>query len=74
MAEPLVPDIPSMITCRYCGNPRFAAGEIVPNPDGGYDVVAICRECKGPNPIMWDDDPQMAKMLLQFFAAGFQKG
>lgn len=60
--------------CLACGNDRFGAGVIEPSPQGGFDVIMPCKACGAPNQAMHDDDPEMAQMLLSFFAADPSEG
>jgi predicted nucleic-acid-binding Zn-ribbon protein len=60
----------TVATCVRCGSDSFRAGEIEPAPEGGFYVVMPCAKCHYPNHIFHDHDPEFAKMLMEFFAAG----
>jgi len=57
-----------MITCTRCGSETFRAGVIELSPQGGFDVVLPCSNCGTPNPLLHENDPELAKMLFSFFA------
>lgn len=62
-------DQAGQIRCIDCGSERFKAGEIEMSPGGGFDVVMPCVACGTHNVVLHDSDPEVAKMLLGFFAA-----
>jgi hypothetical protein len=55
------------ITCVNCGSSKFLAGELQLSEEGGFDVVMPCAECKTPNPVLHDNEPEFAQLLLKFF-------
>ena len=57
------------IACVSCGEERFGAGVIEASPLGGFDVLMPCKNCRTMNMVLHDDDPEMAQLLLSFFAA-----
>ena len=62
-------DSEGQVRCVECSSSRFRAGEIELSPGGGFDVVMPCAECGTPNTVFHDEDPEMARTLLGFFAA-----
>jgi hypothetical protein len=56
-----------VITCVSCGSDRFNAGEIEISEDGGFNVVMPCAQCGTPSRAIHDDDPEFAKLLIDFF-------
>ena len=57
-----------VIACVSCGEERFGAGVIEASPLGGFDVLMPCKNCRTMNAVLHDDDPEMAQLLLSFFA------
>ena len=56
------------IACVSCGSTKFLAGELEQDPQGGFNVVMPCAECKTPNSVLHDDEPEFAQLLLDFFS------
>jgi len=61
---------PMRAICIKCGSERFAAGEIVPSLEGGFDVIMPCAVCQAPNAMLHGEDAELARLLVDFFAAG----
>lgn len=58
-----------VITCVNCGSDRFKAGQIELNEGGGFNVVMPCASCGTPSSVIHDNDPEFAKLLLDFFGS-----
>ena len=62
------------ITCGSCGSDRFKSGEIELDPEGGFTVVMPCAECGTPSRVIKDEDPEFAKLLMEFFGHAEEVG
>lgn len=63
-----------VITCASCGSDRFRAGELEINEDGSFTVVMPCAECGTPSKQIQDNDPEFAKLLMEFFGHAEEVG